>query len=304
MSVIPFTREIEFEYGKPARVSPLIRRVIARNPGPYTYTGTGTFIVGHGRVAVVDPGPEDPDHLAALLAAVDGETVSHILVTHTHVDHSPLARLLKDATGARVYAFGPHGSGRDGAVRSGDAALDAGGDAAFEPDVRLRHGDVLEGPGWTLESVYTPGHCSNHMSFALREEKALLCGDHVMGWSTSVVAPPDGNMGDYMASLAMLLERDETVYWPSHGPEIRDPVRLVRGLISHRKMREAAILARIREGDRTIAAMMPKLYTDLDPRLHAAAAMSVLAHIEHLMAQGRVVSGGGPALDAEYHPAD
>lgn len=302
MADIPFEREMAFTYGRADRVSPLIRRVVANNPGPFTFTGTGTYIVGEGTVAVIDPGPDDEAHLAALTDALDGETVSHILVTHTHLDHSPLAAPLKALTGAEVLAYGPHGSGpRSGpAEKSGSVALDASGDTGFVPDRTLKDGEVVEGPGWTLEAVFTPGHMANHMAFALKEENALFSGDHVMAWSTSVIAPPDGNMADYMASLRRVLERDEEVYWPTHGPERRDPKPFVRAFLTHRQMRERAILKRIESGDRTIAEIVSAIYREVDPKLHPAAAMSVLAHMEHLIEQDLVETDGTPGLESEY----
>jgi len=291
-------RELEFEYGEAAQVSPLVRRVIANNPSPFTYVGTGTYIVGRGQVAVLDPGPEDEAHLDALVTALDGETVSHILITHTHRDHSPLAARLKEITGAKTYAYGPHGAGAE--ERSGDVRLDAAGDTDFVPDHEIDHGDVIDGPGWTLEGVFTPGHTANHMAFALQEENALFSGDHVMGWSTSVIAPPDGHMGDYMASLKRVLQRDEERFWPTHGPAIEKPKPFVRGFITHRKAREAAILNRLKAGDRTISEIVPKIYAEVDPRLHPAAGMSVLAHMTHLIEREIIETDGDPARDSQY----
>lgn len=303
MTDIPFDRDMTVNPGETERVSPLIRRVVANNPGPFTFTGTGTYIVGRGTVAVIDPGPEDEAHLDALARALDGETVSHILVTHTHRDHSPLAARLKSLTGAEILAYGPHGAGRPTrAVASGNVELDASGDTGFSPDSEIAHGDAVTGPGWTLEAVFTPGHMANHMAFALPEEKALFSGDHVMAWSTSVIAPPDGNMADYMASLRRVLERDDEIYWPTHGPARPDPKPFVRAFITHRQMREKAILARLKAGDRTIAEIVAAIYRDVDPKLHPAAAMSVLAHIEHLIEQDLVTTDGAPGLANEYRP--
>ena len=292
---IPFVRDIQFEYGDSMQVSPLIRRVIANNPSPFTYTGTGTYIVGHGDVAVIDPGPRDERHLAALMNAVKGERVSHILITHTHSDHSPLARELKARTGARTYGYGPHGGeGHD------DVKVEEEGDHDFLPDHRVRHGDVVQGKGWSVECVFTPGHTSNHMCYALREEKALFTGDHVMGWSTSVISPPDGNMRDYMASLKLLLARDDEVYWPTHGAPIRNPKPFLQAFIAHREDRERQILQQIAQGNRHISSIVPILYANVDKRLHPAAARSVLAHMEHLVALGRIKTDGALSLDAEY----
>ena len=282
MTDLVFDRDFDARPGEAVQLSPLVRRVLCDNPGPFTFKGTSSFIVGHGSVAVIDPGPEDDAHLTALLAALDGETVSHILVTHSHADHSPLAARLKQATGARTYAYGGI-EAQSGAGPRLDASVDHG----FTPDARFRHGDVIEGKGWSLEALFTPGHMSNHMCFALREEKTLFAGDHVMAWSTSVVAPPDGNMGQYMDSLRLLLDRDDALYLPSHGPARADPKPLVRGLMAHREMREAAILQRLREGDRTIAEIVARIYAGIDPRLHGAAALSTRAHLDHLIERGR-----------------
>lgn len=294
---IPYVREIEFDYGAVDEVSPLIRRVVANNPSPFTYKGTGTYIIGHGDVAVIDPGPMLGEHVDALLRAIEGETVSHILVTHTHKDHSPAAKPLKALTGAPTYAYGPHGSGQQS---SSDVQVEEGGDMDFRPDVEIRHGEIIEGDGWTVECVYTPGHTSNHMCFALKEEKALFTGDHVMGWSTSIVSPPDGNMEQYMASLDLLLERDDEIYWPTHGPAIQDTKPFVRAFIAHREERERQILEQLAAGHTRIADMVPVMYAAVDKRLYPAAARSVFAHMEHLVARGLVHANGRPALGAEY----
>lgn len=283
MTTLQFDRDFEATPGEAVRVSPRVRRVLANNPSPFTFKGTSTFIVGHGQVAVIDPGPDDDGHLEALLRALRGETVTHILVTHSHADHSPLTARLQRATGAKTYAYGPVAQEEAGELR-----LDSSIDHAFLPDVTLADGDVVEGDGWSLEAVFTPGHMSNHMCFALREEKALFAGDHVMAWATSVIAPPDGDMGRYFASLRKLLDRDDEIYLPSHGPAKRDPLPLVRGYLAHRRMREAAILARVEQGARTIGEIVAAIYADVDPRLHGAAALSTRAHLDHLVEQGRL----------------
>ncbi|MEK9945781.1 MAG: MBL fold metallo-hydrolase [Alphaproteobacteria bacterium] len=293
---IPFVRELDFEYGMVARLSPGIRRVIAKNPSPFTYYGTGTYIVGNGEVAVIDPGPDLASHVDALENALEGESVTHILVTHTHRDHSPAARILQQRVGGMIHAFGPHGSGRPEAA----GAVEEGADHDFAPDIKLKDGDTLVGPDWTLEAVHTPGHCSNHLCYRLREERVLFCGDHVMGWSTTVVAPPDGDMQAYMKSLKRLLADDDTVYWPTHGPAIRDPQSFVRAYIAHRESREDQILACIEAGDDTIDVMVAKMYATVDPRLHPAAARSVLSHLIHLVESGRVTTNGAASLSATY----
>lgn len=288
--------------GECLAVSPLVRRIVAPNPGPFTFKGTCTYLVGRGEVAVIDPGPDSAEHLAAILGAIGGETVSHIVVTHTHRDHSPAARALKAATGAPIVGCGPHGAAR-ARVTGGGPALDSSGDREHRPDRELAEGEEVAGPGWTLRTVPTPGHTSNHLAFALPQENALFSGDHVMAWSTTVVAPPDGAMGDYMASLEKLKARQEAVYWPGHGGPVRDPPRFVRALIHHRRLREAAILARLEAGDRTIGAMVPVIYKGLAEALRGAAALSVLAHVEDLVARGLVATDGPPTLEAEYRLA-
>ena len=281
---IDFNKDLPLEYGAVQTLSPLVRRITADNPSPYTFKGTGTYLIGRDTVAVIDPGPLQDDHLAALLRALDGLTVSHILVTHTHIDHSPLAAGLKAATGAPVLAYGPHPShGTEGEL---------GGDRGFAPDQRLADGDVVTGPDWTLEAVHTPGHASNHLCFALREEESVFTGDHVMGWSTTVVSPPDGDMAAYMASLDKLRRRAEKLYIPSHGPEVADGPGFTRALLGHRRQREAAILRRLEAGPAAIPEIVAQIYRDLDPRLVAAAGRSVMAHLIKLEAEERVVREG------------
>ena len=291
---IPFVRDLEFEYGRVDRLSPLIRRVICNNPGGFTFHGTGTYIVGNGDVAVIDPGPLEEAHIASLEKAVAGETVTHILITHTHRDHSPAAAPFKSRTGSETWGYGPHGGDRGG------PKVEEGGDYDFVPDHVVKDGDVIRGKGWTFEAVHTPGHTSNHLCFALREENVLFSGDHVMGWSTSVISPPDGDMAAYMASLRKLLDRGESTYWPTHGPAITEPKRHVRAFIDHRNAREEGILECIREGRTTIPEMVAKLYAEVDPRLHRAAGRSVLAHLVHMVETGRVTCRGTPAAESSY----
>jgi glyoxylase-like metal-dependent hydrolase (beta-lactamase superfamily II) len=273
-------------WGHLVRRTPLVRRLLAHNPSAFTFTGTGTFVVGNGTVAVIDPGPADPAHIAALLDALKGETVSHIVVTHTHMDHSPAAPAIKAATGATIVGCAPLVLSDDG------PRADAGFDASYAPDVVMVEGDSVSGPDWTLTAVATPGHTSNHLCFALAEEKALFTGDHVMGWSTTVVAPPDGDMADYMASLKKLLDRDDEIYHPTHGEPVTDTNRFVRGLITHRKQRENQILKLLGEGPQAIPAMVAVMYAMVDKRLHPAAGRSVLAHLIDLKARGIVADTG------------
>ncbi|MGD0190600.1 MAG: MBL fold metallo-hydrolase [Rhizomicrobium sp.] len=293
---IPFDRSFAAPYGVSVQVSPLIHRVLADNPGPFTFKGTGVYIIGDRDVAVIDPGPDMPEHLLALKRALDGRRVTHILVTHTHSDHSPAAQPLKEWTGAKTYAFCPHGSGK---AEEG-VKVEEGGDMAFVPDVRVRDGDVIEGNGFTVDCVFTPGHTSNHMCFALREEKALFTGDHVMGWSTTVVTPPDGDMRAYMASLNKLLVRDDAILWPTHGAPVRDPKPFVQAYIDHRLEREAQILTCLRDGMSTIPDMVARMYADVDKRLHPAAARSVLAHLIRLTEEGRVLAEPAAIASAQF----
>jgi len=267
------------------RLSPLVRRLVAPNGSPFTFNGTCTYIVGQGAVTILDPGPADDSHLAAMLAAVDGERVETILISHTHRDHSPGARRLKTATGAQVVGaapFAPRGDGTEG--------LDSAHDRDYAPDAVLADGERLQGAGYAIEALATPGHCANHLCFALVGENALFSGDHVMGWSTSVVAPPDGSMRDYMASLEKLRGRGEIVYWPGHGGPVVEPGRYVRALILHRRQREASILAALADGVQTVPALVATIYVGLDPRLARAAGLSTLAHLDDLAERGQIVA--------------
>ncbi len=269
-------------------LSPLVARVLAPNPSPFTYTGTQTYVVGSEALAIVDPGPDDADHLAALNAAIADRPVVAILCTHTHRDHSPAARPLSEATGAPVIGCAPLTLEDDG------PRADAAFDADYRPDRVLADGEQVQGPGWTLAAVATPGHTSNHLCFALREEKALLTGDHVMGWSTSVISPPDGDMTAYMRSMQLLLDRDDAVYYPAHGDPIDNPQRLVRGMMGHRKQREGQIVRFLeRNGDSAIPDMVAEMYKGVDPRLHPAAGRSVLAHLIDLDGRGIAAPLGG-----------
>ncbi|HXQ52769.1 MAG TPA: MBL fold metallo-hydrolase [Stellaceae bacterium] len=297
---IPFNRDFDWQYGVAETLSPLVRRVVARNPSPFTFKGTGTYVIGHGQVAMIDPGPDLADHVAALLDALRGETVTHILITHTHLDHSPAAAAVKRATGAKTYGYGRHGSGRAEDRAGIGGKTEEGGDHDFVPDVTMRDGDTVTGPGWRLGAIETPGHTSNHLSFHLAEENTLFSGDHVMGWSTSVIAPPDGDMASYMRSLGKLLHREDALYRPTHGPAIADPRPFVAAFIAHRNERSAAILERLALGDRTIEAIVREVYRGLDPRLVPAAGRSVLAHLVALVEEGRVHADGPPRLDASY----
>ena len=296
MSGIPFVRDLEFKYGAVAQVSPLVRRVVAENPGPFTYLGTGVYIIGKGDVAVIDPGPMMEDHFEALKAALKGERITHVLVTHSHMDHSPLAHPLAKWAGCKVYAAGS-------AVPSeSEVRMEAGDDLRFAPDVVIKDGEVFKGSNWTVEAITTPGHTSNHVCFALKEESALFSGDHVMGWSTTVISPPDGHMGDYFASLEKIRKRGFSTIWPTHGPPITDVAPFLDAYITHRQAREQMIIGRLKAGDTLIPKMVEVIYKDVDKRLHPAACHSVLAHVIHLVETGKVKADGPFNLTTEYHP--
>ena len=284
--------------GVTRRMSPLVRRIVAGNPSVYTYHGTGTFIIGNGDVAVIDAGPALPGHVEAILEATRHETITHQFITHTHSDHSPAARLLKEATGAEIWAYGP-APGYDDAT----TPVDESEDRAFAPDHLLRHGDRISGTAWTVEAVHTPGHASNHLCYALDEEKTLFSGDHVMGWSTSVVSPPDGDMASYLASLDHVLQRGDAILRPTHGAAITDPATFVRALLGHRAMRDRQIMACLKEGVETVPAMVETIYVTTDRRLHPAARRSVLAHLIRLVDLGHVAADDTPDEGTRYHLA-
>lgn len=297
MAGIPFVRDLQFKYGEVARVSPRIRRVIAENPGPFTYLGTGVYIVGNGEVAVIDPGPVIDAHFEAIKAAVAGERITHVFTTHTHLDHSPLAHPLAAWAGCKVY-------GRpDPNVAHAEVSLEEDGETGFKPDVLVNDGDVFSGPDWTLEAITTPGHMSNHVCYALKEENALFSGDHIMGWSTTVISPPDGNMRQYFASLDKIRARGFSTLWPTHGPPVTDVAPFIDAYATHRRAREAAIVERIRAGDTLIPDMVKVIYKDVDKRLHAPAAHSVLAHVIQLVEEGRVIADGPLTLATHYRLA-
>jgi glyoxylase-like metal-dependent hydrolase (beta-lactamase superfamily II) len=296
---IPFDKSFDLAAGQVEKVMPGLRRLMADNPSPFTYKGTVSYIVGRGRVAILDPGPEHEQHIATLLDAVRGETVTHVFVTHTHRDHSPAAARIKAATGAIVVAEGPHRAARP--LHLGEnQRLEASGDLAFRPDLAIPDGESVSDGGWTLEAITTPGHTANHMAYAYKQAGVLFSGDHVMAWSTPVVAPPDGAMGDYMASLDKLSKRPESTYFPGHGGAVRDAPRFVQYYIRHRRAREASILRRLAKGAADIPTIVRAVYIGLDPRLVSAAGLSVLAHLEDLLARGLVATDGEPSLQSVY----
>jgi glyoxylase-like metal-dependent hydrolase (beta-lactamase superfamily II) len=299
---IPFDKRFDLPPDTVEEVVPGVRRVLCNNPSPFTYKGTVSYIIGRGQVAIVDPGPLDAAHSQALLDAVRGETVTHIFVTHTHRDHSPGVPAIKAATGALVLAEGPHRASRP--LNVGEAPrLDASNDTDFRPDRALADGEVVSGNGFTIEAVTTPGHTANHMAFAFKEANLIFSGDHVMAWSTPVVAPPDGAMSDYMASLAKLAKRAEPVYLPGHGAMVRDAPNFVQHYIRHRQGREASILHRLGKGEADIPTIVRAVYIGLDPRLVRAAGLSVLAHLEDLVTRGVVKTEGAPSIDGRYRLA-
>jgi glyoxylase-like metal-dependent hydrolase (beta-lactamase superfamily II) len=300
---IPFDRSFDLEPGVAKEIAPKVRALCAGNASPFTFKGTVSYIVGQGNVAIIDPGPDDERHIEALLGAVRGETVTHILLTHTHRDHSPAAAAVRAATGALTYGEGPHRASRP--LHIGEInPLDAAGDMDFRPDHVLRDGDTVTGSGWTLEAITTPGHCANHMCYALKETNSLFSGDHVMGWSTSIVAPPDGAMSEYMASLYKLGERSEALYFPGHGSTIREAPRFVQSYIRHRLGREESILHRLGKGAADIPTLVRAIYIGLDPRLIGAAGLSVLAHLEDLVTRGVVATEGLPSIAGTYRLGD
>lgn len=299
---LEFETAFEPSYGSAVPVAENVLRVTVNNPGPFTFHGTNSYIVGSQTLAIIDPGPEDSAHFETLMAAIAGRPVSHIFVSHTHRDHSPLAARLKAATGAVTVAEGPHRAARP--LRIGELnPLDASADIDFTPDLHLSDDEIVQGDGWSIRGVFTPGHAANHMSFALEGTGVLFSADHIMAWATTIVAPPDGSMSDYIASLHKLLARDDRIYFPGHGGPVRKPLPFLRGLKAHRKMRERAILERLRAGDRTIPDLVAAIYRDTNPALHGAAGLSVLAHLEDLTSRGDVVAERDVSIDGVFRPS-
>ena len=299
MTKIPFVQNFDVTYGQAQTLSPLVSRVLADNPGPFTYTGTGVFIIGTDEVAVIDPGPITPAHEAALDAALKGKIVTHILLTHHHADHSPMAAPLAKKHGCKVYGM----KLEPRKIDDEDIQLEAGNDTSFNPDIEISSGDQFEGTGWTLEAIHTPGHTSNHICYALREENTLFSGDHVMGWSTSVVVSPDGHMGDYLRSLKNIKGRSFDIIRPTHGPAIKHVQPFLSAYIAHRHEREQQIETALKDGLTNIFEIVAKIYAHIDKRLHPAAAHSVLSHLIHMSETGRVKCEGELTLQGEYRPA-
>lgn len=303
--------DLEFDHTPPAKVgrlvsvAPGVRRIIANNPGPFTFTGTCTYVAGEGAVSVIDPGPNDAGHVDALLDALGAERVMRILVTHTHRDHSPGARLLAERTGAPILGCGPHQASR--AVREGESMLlDASADPDHAPARILSDGEPVAGEDHGFLAIATPGHTANHLAFALTDAKGdatgmVFSGDHVMAWSTTIVAPPDGAMGPYLASLERLIAReDDKVYWPGHGGPVAEPRRFTRALFQHRRQREGQVMDFLARGPGRIADIVRANYPGLAPALIGAAALSVFAHVEDLIGRGLVASEGEARLDSLF----
>ena len=305
MAEIPFVAALDdVQYGTVQQVSPLIRRIIANNPSKYSYRGTGTYIVGHGDVAVIDPGPVLDEHRDALKAALEGERVRAILITHCHSDHSPLASWLREYTGAPTIAYAEHGQVDTEADEESDVKIEESIDLAFMPDVRATDGSIVAcAGGWTLRAVHTPGHTSNHLCFALDEEQVLFTGDHVMGWSTTVVSPPDGDMRAYMDSLRKVIARSDRTLWPTHGNPVTDPAPFLDAYLAHRVEREEQVLAQVRAGVDTIDEIVKVLYANVREELHKPAGRSVLSHLVKLVDDELVVVDDGvPSLKASFRP--
>ncbi|MBI4885427.1 MAG: MBL fold metallo-hydrolase [Actinobacteria bacterium] len=316
---IPFVTLDDPRYGQAVQVAPMVQRVIARNPSKFTYHGTGTYIIGANDVAVIDPGPLSDTHFDSLMVALAGRRVNAILITHCHSDHSPLAARLREATGAQTFAFGPHAidpswieddtpeepDDEDRAAAAAGETVEESLDLAFSPDVRLRHGEIAAtGAGWTLQAIHTPGHTGNHTCFLLQEQRALFTGDHIMGWSTTVITPPDGNMRDYLASLQRVVDLDPATLWPTHGAPVTAAQPFIEAFVQHRLDREAGVLQAVRNGVTMIPEMVKLLYVGVSPKLYKAAGRSVLAHLIKLIDDGLVVCEGvQPGVTTAYRRA-
>lgn len=294
-----FSKNFTPYHGDAISVAPDVTRVTCSNTGPFTFQGTNSYIVGKDTLAVIDPGPDDDAHYEALLRAIGGRTVSHIVITHTHIDHSPLAARLKVQTDAKIVGAAPHFAARE--LHLGEVnVLDASADRDYAPDEILVDGQLVKGSDWTLETIATPGHTANHLSFGLKDTGIVFSGDHIMAWATTIVAPPDGSMNQYMASLDKMLLRSDRTYFPGHGGSVKNPEKFVRGLKTHRKMRERAILDRLAKGDETIPEMVSQIYRNTDPRLHGAAGLSVFAHLEALIERDLVICDGAASLKNRF----
>lgn len=290
-SSLEFKTHMNFRYGVPSPLGPGVVRLVCENPGPFTFKGTNTYLVGSTSLAVIDPGPSDDKHLDDILRVAGDRAITHILITHTHRDHVDNAATLKAATGALVCGYKRTDAERGNIERSPSGTEFV--DIDFVPDIELAHGDEVEGRDWSLTALHTPGHAPDHLCFALGNRDFLFSGDHVMAWNTTVVAPPEGRMAHYLDSLRLLLERHEGIYLPGHGGRIEDAPRMVKAYLLHRRWREQAIIAAIRDGKTTVREVAAMIYDNLDPKLHTAALLSVMAHVEHLIERD-VIIGEGP----------
>jgi glyoxylase-like metal-dependent hydrolase (beta-lactamase superfamily II) len=294
---LAFNRSLDVDYGVAQEVAPGVRRIVANNPSPYTFLGTNTYLVGKGELAIVDPGPEDARHVAAIAEASKGERIRHILITHSHRDHCDGARALQQALGGEILSFGP----TQGPRGAGTAGLGSDFvDAAFLPDRAIGDGDEVKGRGYALDVLHTPGHAPDHLCFALTGQRTVFTGDHVMGWNTTVIAPPEGNLEKFLASMRRLLQRHDKTFLPGHGGRVQTPQRVVKAYIMHRHWRENTILACLTEGPRGIAEIVARVHGGLDAELKDAAALSVLAHLEYLRGRGMVTMTGEDGLSATY----
>lgn len=305
-STIPYNKQFDFAYEQAESISPLIRRIVARNPNFFTFYGTNTYLVGQGEVALIDPGPDDPEHIDAIVKALGGEQLTHILITHTHYDHWPAYRALQDRFDARTYGYEPDRSARFREAQQSEQQRSLKTQEKYEiigfsPDIGIQDKEIIRGRGWTLECVFTPGHASNHMCYQLNEEQTLFSGDHVMGWSTSVISPPSGNMREYMKSLNLLLERENRLFLPGHGPEIPRPRAFVKTFIQHRNERRQQILDQLKKGVQTIPEMVSDIYREVPTYLHPAAERSTLAAMEYLVELGEVNCDAEPTVHARYY---
>jgi glyoxylase-like metal-dependent hydrolase (beta-lactamase superfamily II) len=297
---LPFKTTMQFAYGEQRELAPGVVRIVANNPSPFTFKGTNTYIVGERELALIDPGPDDPAHIAAIVKTIGGRRVTHVLITHTHRDHTDGLPAVLAATGAKTAGFGRRVANR-GTKRTSPSGSEFV-DQEFVPDVPMADGETLKGDGWTFQALFTPGHAPDHLCFALEGTGVLFSGDHVMGWNTSVVAPPEGKMADYIRSLEKLIGRSDSVYFPGHGGQFEDPQRLVKAFLLHRRMRENAILECIRGGNVTVNGIVPVIYRGLDAKLVNAASLSVLAHVEHLIERGLVRSETALSREACLSP--
>ncbi len=293
-----FSVSMDFEYGISKNISKKVRRIIANNPSNFTLYGTGTYIIGNGNVAIIDPGPNDNLHIDAILKELNKEKITHIFVTHTHKDHSPAAQILHKLTKAPIYGFGQHPQN----LSKDLSFVEEGIDYEFSPTIKIKDNEIFKGENWTIKAIHTPGHTSNHVCYELIEERALFSGDHLMGWSTTVIAPPDGSMSDYLQSLNKLLKYSYDICWPTHGPSIENVADFINSIIRHRMLREKQILETLKRKE-NINEIVEELYKDKDPALYPAASLSILAHLIFLVEKGKVNSEKKITLNSKFRIA-